>query len=103
MKARSRRIRDAFGPNDLRIGAALVLVIAILSVIAGSAAAGASDPATRSWHYELLPASYLIDDCPPCGRPTIMEPLRGTFDLRLLDLGTRRSPRRSGRPVCLAH
>jgi len=37
------------------------------------------------WRYELLPDSRLIDDCPPCGRPTIPQPLRGTFDLRLLD------------------
>src|SRR5213596_1594164 len=34
--------------------------------------------------YTLLQGSYLIDDCPICGRPTIEEPLRGTFELVLL-------------------
>lgn len=33
--------------------------------------------------YTLLPDSTLVDDCPPCARPTILEPLRGGFDLRL--------------------
>ena len=39
--------------------------------------------------YTLLQGSYLIDDCPICGRPTIEEPLRGTFELVLVqDAGT---------------
>lgn len=36
-------------------------------------------------HHTLLPESSLLDDCPPCGRPSIAEPLRGGFDLRLRD------------------
>jgi len=31
--------------------------------------------------YSLLEGSYLVDDCLICGRPTIMQPLRGTFEL----------------------
>lgn len=34
--------------------------------------------------YTLLDGSYLVDDCLVCGRPTILQPLRGTFDLVLL-------------------
>jgi len=34
--------------------------------------------------YQLLHDSYIADDCPICGRPTIQVPLRGTFNLRLL-------------------
>jgi hypothetical protein len=45
-------------------------------------------------HYRLLHGSILIDDCPICGRPTVPEPMRGTFDLRVLEstpMGTRYS------------
>ncbi len=31
--------------------------------------------------YSLVEGSFLIDDCLICGRPTIMQPLRGTFEL----------------------
>src|SRR5258706_3934221 len=31
--------------------------------------------------YSLLEGSFLIDECLICGRPTIMQPLRGTFEL----------------------
>ena len=34
--------------------------------------------------YTLLDGSYFVDDCLVCGRPTIMQPLRGTFDLVLI-------------------
>ena len=33
--------------------------------------------------YILLEGSYLTDDCPVCGRPTILQPMRGTFELVL--------------------
>jgi len=62
-----------------------VLLILLVLSIATSPAAGTADTIPQSWRYQLLPDSYLIDDCPPCARPTIMEPLRGTFDLRLVD------------------
>jgi len=34
--------------------------------------------------YTLLDGSYFVDDCLICGRPTLMQPLRGTFDLALV-------------------
>lgn len=37
----------------------------------------------RNWTYSLLPDSRLIDDC-FCGRPTLLVPMRGTFELRLV-------------------
>jgi hypothetical protein len=33
--------------------------------------------------YTLLEGSYFVDDCLICGRPTILLPMRGTFDLIL--------------------
>jgi hypothetical protein len=34
--------------------------------------------------YTLLDGSYFVDDCQICGRPTILQPLHGTFDLVLV-------------------
>jgi hypothetical protein len=34
--------------------------------------------------YSLLNGSFFVDDCLICGRPTIQQPLRGTFDLVLI-------------------
>jgi len=34
--------------------------------------------------YTLLDGSYFVDDCLVCDRPTILQPLRGTFDLVLV-------------------
>jgi hypothetical protein len=39
---------------------------------------------TNGVRYTLLEGSYLLDECLICERPTIQEPLRGTFDLVLL-------------------
>jgi len=41
-------------------------------------------PVSRVWNYVLLPGSQLIDDCPVCGRPTIIVPLQGAFQMRLV-------------------
>ena len=41
--------------------------------------------ATQSWHYTLIEGSRLIDDCPVCDRPVIPVPIRGRFDLTLLE------------------
>lgn len=47
------------------------------------------DNATTSVRYTLLDGSYVVDDCLICGRPTIEQPLSGTFDLvPILDAGT---------------
>lgn len=34
-----------------------------------------------TWRYTLLEGSYVVDECPICGRPTIYEPIRGQFTL----------------------
>jgi len=62
----------------------VVLTLAIF--IAGNPTVLAqTDALDRPSAYLLLDGSYLIDDCPICGRPTIEEPMRGTFNLRLLE------------------
>ena len=40
---------------------------------------------TNAQIYTLITGSELVDDCPVCGRPTILAPLTGTFTLSLLD------------------
>jgi hypothetical protein len=37
------------------------------------------------WKYVLLPGSELVDSCLICGRPDIVVPLRGAFQLRLTE------------------
>jgi hypothetical protein len=39
------------------------------------------------WSYALVDDSQLVDDCPICDRMPIIRPLRGTFQLRLLQEG----------------
>ncbi len=43
----------------------------------------ASGQVVSKVRYTLLGPSFLADECLICGRPTIQEPLRGTFDLLL--------------------
>lgn len=58
--------------------AVTLLAIALLP----NRGAGAVSPATP---YLLLHGSTLIDECPPCARPTVPEPMRGRFTWRLLE------------------
>lgn len=37
------------------------------------------------WRYTLIHGATLTDDCPICGRPAVMLPMRGTFDLSKVD------------------
>src|SRR6266705_6103518 len=37
------------------------------------------------WHYQLLEGSTLLDDCLICARPTILQPMRGSFRLVLIE------------------
>jgi hypothetical protein len=50
----------------------------------GFAFAQDTTPTRQRVTYTLLEGSYFIDDCLVCGRPTIQQPLRGTFDLVLV-------------------
>lgn len=65
----------------LRRFLALLAWLDFLPAFAGAESAGQE----QTWRYTLLPESTLTDDCNLCGRPTIQLPLRGTFDLRLID------------------
>jgi hypothetical protein len=40
---------------------------------------------TFDWQYRLLEGSTLLDDCLPCARPSIPQPLRGSFRLVLIE------------------
>src|SRR5437899_11469016 len=59
--------------------------IAFMCLLALIGSAFAQDPtsARKGVSYTLLEGSYFIDDCLICGRPTILQPLRGTFELVL--------------------
>jgi hypothetical protein len=50
----------------------------------GSAFAQDTTPTRQGVSYTLLEGSYFVDDCLVCGRPTIEQPMRGTFDLVLV-------------------
>jgi len=57
-----------------------------VATLALRAPASAQIPSNgQIWKYVLLEGSYLTDDCPVCGRPTILQPMRGSFDLLALD------------------
>lgn len=65
------------------IGACL-LALATFGPSLGTAFA--QQPSTNQpWAYLLLSDSFLVDDCLLCGRPSIQAPLRGSFNLRLID------------------
>ena len=51
--------------------------------LGASLAPGAGLPPV--WNYTLLPDSTLTDECLICNRPTLLVPMRGTFQVRLLD------------------
>src|SRR5262245_51176717 len=45
----------------------------------------AQSSTNQTWAYTLIEGSYLVDDCLICGRPTIPRPMRGTFNLTLVE------------------
>ena len=66
-------------------GATLLLMLCPV-LLAGREPALPQPPAIDlAWHYLLVDESYLLDDCPICDRVPIEEPMRGTFQLRLLE------------------
>ncbi len=67
--------------HDFLLGA-----MATASLLA-SRAAIAQPTSTFPWTYTLTGESSLTDDCPVCDRVAIVVPLRGTFQLRLLEQG----------------
>src|SRR5882762_7889466 len=76
----------ALGQNEPGFQAMKYLVTWFWSLLACVSITVAQDPPPRSpvITYTLLDGSYLVDECLICGRPTIMQPLSGTFDLVLV-------------------
>jgi hypothetical protein len=66
----------------------IVLLALALSVVSSRTAFAQTTSTNRSWAYLLLHDSYLLDDCPVCDRIPIEVPMRGTFNLRVLEQNT---------------
>ncbi len=45
----------------------------------------AAVPVSQCWRYQVLAGNWFLDNCAVCDRPTILVPLRGGFDLALID------------------
>ena len=45
----------------------------------------AAVPVSQCWRYQVLAGNWFLDDCAVCDRPTVLVPLRGGFDLALVD------------------
>src|SRR5438034_6722787 len=70
--------------TNLPRASALLLASALFGL--GRPAMFAQAPTTNQpWAYLLLHDSSLLDDCPVCDRISIPVPMRGTFNLRLID------------------
>src|SRR5262245_16317254 len=63
----------------------IVCFLSWLAHYAAMTAAFAQTSTNQTLAYTLLEGSYLIDDCLICGRPTILWPMRGTFNLTLIE------------------
>jgi hypothetical protein len=64
---------------------AVILAAATVLTAGKPAEARSSVTTTVRMPYLLLNGSHLLDDCPPCARPTVLEPMRGRFELRLVE------------------
>jgi len=62
-----------------------VIFCSMLAAFALAGARGAEAQSFTNALYTLLEGSTITDDCLICGRPTILQPLRGTFELVLLE------------------
>jgi hypothetical protein len=73
-------------PDGIRcgIGAGIQCWRLLLAMLAGLSGVCWAQPQPRTpWRYTLIGGATLTDDCPICGRPAIMLPMDGTFDLVL--------------------
>ena len=61
----------------------LALLLSLLWLV--SRAAAQAFPPGQAVHYELVDESMLVEDCYPCGPPTVLRPMRGSFDLVLVE------------------
>ncbi len=66
----------------------LTCLAAALGLVSIRSAALAQSPLPDTqppgWTYTVVSGATFVDECPPCGRPDILEPVNGTFRLRLL-------------------
>jgi hypothetical protein len=62
----------------------LILLVMFLTGVPGATLSVVAQT-TNAQLYSLVAGSQLVDDCPICGRPTILAPLTGTFNLSVLD------------------
>jgi len=60
------------------------ITICLLGLLVSGQVLRAGGSVTNVVTYTLVDGSYFVDDCSICERPTIQQPLRGTFDLVLL-------------------
>jgi hypothetical protein len=60
------------------------ITICLLGLLVSGQVLRAGGPVSNVVTYTLVDGSYFVDDCLVCGRPTIEQSLRGTFDLVLL-------------------
>jgi hypothetical protein len=63
----------------------LLSLLAFGGLVFAPIRADAQGTATLDWQYRLLEGSTLLDDCLICARPTIPQPLRGSFRLVLVE------------------
>src|SRR5438309_2043084 len=64
---------------------ALLPLLSCLAQCFNFAGAFAQSSTNQTWAYRLVEGSYLVDDCLICERPTILAPMRGTFNLVFLE------------------
>src|SRR6266511_5624292 len=65
------------------------ILLAVLLLAPAPRGEGQTPSTQQVWSYRLLEGSTFLDDCPICERLTTPWPMRGTFDLILLeDTGT---------------
>lgn len=62
-----------------------ILALLLSSLGLASSAAAQVLPPGQAVHYELVDESTLVEDCYPCGPPTVLRPMRGSFDLVLVE------------------
>ncbi|PYM14421.1 MAG: hypothetical protein DME18_06750, partial [Verrucomicrobia bacterium] len=65
-----------------------LLLLSALFGLVGPGAFAQTTTADPAWTYLLLHDSYLLDDCQVCDRISVPVPMRGRFNLRVLEQNT---------------
>ncbi len=72
-----------FGPRDSGRHLRMRIATALTVILWPGSGPAQSIPTGDAWSYTLTDGSHLIDNCPICDRVDIVQPMRGTFQLRL--------------------